>query len=159
MRGLANIRGAWFLIGFFALLSTPLEAASDYRFFDPETGNEVLFPQVDEIYTLKRPGPWKPSVAQWHLPVLKPKFRKEGLENVRMLELTIPHPMDKAQGEIQAVYLKDKDGLLIGYQEFPPLIKNYQASFRLNGVINYVQIYVFCSRHGAWETEVRLPLA
>ncbi len=149
----------------FCLLLTSFpfpSSAEDYRFFDEE-GNEVVFPGAPSYFTQKNPGPWSSQEAGLHAIKVKAKFRKSGLENIRILKFTILHPPAskgkvKSNDSISAVYLLDKDNLLIGFQLFDQQTKKYEFECRINGIINYVQVYIYCGKHGIWKSAFTLPL-
>ena len=138
--------------------SSPVPAFSDgdYKYLD-ENGNDVIFSMPDTVYTLSNPGPWIQEANQ-HIPKVEFHNRSDGLENIRIITFIIPHPMeDKSKGLIDKIYILDKDGLIIGYHVFSPSDKKAVFRTKINGVINYAKVYIFCSKHGAWMTELKLP--
>ncbi len=147
------------LLGIFLLLSpNPAQTASDYKYID-EDDNEIIFPAVTTVWTQSSRGPWSEEEARWHLPHVEARFRKDGLENIRFVRITLDHPPGKSKdGTLKAIYLRDKDQLIIGYHSFSPSDKVFEFKSRLNGVVNYLEIFVFCVDHGVWKSEVRLPL-
>ena len=147
--GLAGV----FLVTAFFLIPPALSLAEDYAFRDRQ-GNEVQLPQGQPIYSRKNPGPWA-KLSAIHEPKVEWSSRKVGLEDIRILKLSFSHPSSEKEGRLEKIYLADKDGLVIGYKIFTAKDKNYKAEFQLNGVINYVKIYIECSRHGLWGAEVR----
>ena len=133
------------------------DAETDIKFKDNQ-GNEIVFPGNMPRHSQKKPGRWK-GLEAVHDPHIKLSRRKEGLELVRVVFIEIPHPAEEADmGKIQAVYLFDKDGLVIGYQAFPSTAQEYKAEIRINGVINYFQIMIQCSKHEMWEKEIKYDL-
>lgn len=131
--------------------------AQDYVFKDQE-GNEVALPKNVPIYSPSNPGPWKEQ-ASLHFPKVKSKYRRDGLEKIRVLYFELPHPVrDEKLGSIESIFVLDKDGLIIGYYRFNLFDQTAQAKVKINGVINYVQIYIVCSRHGVWKFERRFDL-
>ena len=129
--------------------------AQDYKFLD-EWGTEVTFPKDVPIHSMKNPGPWG-KVASLHLPQVKVSYRNEGLEKILVLHITLNHPMlDAKLGSIKKIYIVDKDNLIVGYHEFKAKDKRAETKISVNGVINYVQIYIFCSKHEGWTSELRL---
>lgn len=133
-------------------------AQSDYKYLDEED-NEIIFPVVSTVWTQSFRGPWSEEQARWHLPRVEARFRKDGLENIRFVTLTFEHPPGKSkEGAIKNVYLRDKDELIVGYRAFGLKETAFEFRTRLNGVVNYLDIHVFCAEHGVWKSEVRLPL-
>lgn len=138
----------------FFLSVTAAFAQNDYKFMD-EDGNEVVFPAEVPVYSAKNPGPWE-DLESIHAPEVISYLRKQGLEDVRILTIKLLHPMKEGEkGRIQAIYIFDKDHYVIGYHPFKPGEGKAEAEIWINGIINYVQIYVHCSRHGMWQTEER----
>ena len=153
-------RGLWIFSFAGVLLVFPFQAAAEQtsKYIDME-GNEVPGPDIHSYFTLNSPGPWK-QVADLHFPKIEAHFRKEGLENVRMVDIQVPHPLnDKRLGTITQIFVMDKDHLIVGYQTFDKLSRRASLKLTVNGVINYLEIYVVCSAHGTWKTSLRLPLA
>ncbi len=138
------------------VFSPPLPAYADgdpdYRFKD-SYGNVIENPVFETAYSDKSPGPWKGKEAM-HTPRIKAIIRKDGLEMTRVLTVSVDHPDDDSDGRIEALYLLDKDGLVVGHESFK---KDHviEAEMWLTSVINYVQIYVKCTKHGVWRKEVR----
>lgn len=137
---------------FFLFFSFPA-SAEDYAFRD-QYGNEVNVPKGKPIYSRKKPGPWA-GLHGSHEPKIEWSLRKEGLEDIRVLKITYTHPFSEKEGRIEKIYLTDKDGLVVGYKAFEEKDKTFTAKFKINGVINYIQIYTECSRHGLWGAEMR----
>lgn len=129
---------------------SPLRADSDYSFRN-EDYEEINLPSKP-VVRMQRPGVLL-NAAPAHIPKIVVKARKEGLEKVRLLEFEFPEGRLDIAGtdRLMAVYLLDKDGLVIGYHA----INNSEPSFRIriNSVINYVQVYVECYKHGLWFEE------
>ncbi len=149
------LRSMFFFFAFsFGLIpSLVWPQSSDYKFVDSE-GHDVALPH-QPIYTVADPGPWKGLELQ-HLPQATWHMRQQGLEMIRILVVRVPHAMgDKNKGRIEAIYVLDKDDLIIGYHAFGAMKKEAVADIWINGVINYVQIVVGCSRHGLWKKTFR----
>lgn len=126
--------------------------AADYVFKDSD-GNEVHLPSNLPVFLLDTPGVLAP-IAPAHTPEIKTKIRKEGLESVREMTLQLPEPVrDDKKDRIKKIYLLDKDELIIGYYAFQP--REQEASFRMNGIINYIRLVVECSHHGLWRKDIR----
>ncbi len=150
----ALLLAAALIFAFFCLTLPPPCLADDYAFRD-EMGNDVKLPKDKPVYSRKNPGPWAADTALLHEPEVEWSMRKTGLESVRILKISFSHPVSEKEGQIQKVYLADKDGLIIGYKAFETDAKNFSAEFKINSVINYVRIYVECSKHGLWGNEMR----
>jgi hypothetical protein len=151
-RCLFNRNGILLLgIAFFsALLPVQVLADSDYKFVD-EYGDEVLVPTDIPMHTERTPGKFSKEAAS-HKPKVAISTRYDGLETIRIVDMVIPHEI--AEGEEIKIYLTDKDGLVVGYKRFStgPL----KGRFKINGVINYLQIYVICPQHEGWHYEIRI---
>jgi len=137
-----------------------LQGQDDYKYVD-RYGNEIKMPKDVPIYTSQKPGPWT-GLESLHEPFLKTRVRLEGLETILVLDLTVRHPMGtetkEETGRIQAIYVLDKDDLMIGYSAVPPdeILNEVKAKIWINGVINYVKVYVLCSKHDFWLKEFSL---
>lgn len=129
-------------------------ASQDYSYRDVD-GGVINIPTSASIYTETSPGPWKDLIKQ-HIPVLTPKIRKEGLELIRILEFEITHAGAEEKNTVKGITVADKDGLVIGYAAFLPKTKNLKAKMTINGVINYIEVYVECTEHGVWKKTFRL---
>ena len=142
------------LLIFTSLFTNSTVLAGDYKFLDPE-GNEIIFPKNKPVFSEDYPGPWK-GLESFHEPLATWKIKKEGLETIRRILIRVPHPAeDPESGYIRAIYVLDKDGLVVGYHAFHK-DKEITAEVRVNGVINYVQIYVECTKHGLWRKDYAL---
>ena len=136
----------------FLFLCLNVHAEEDYKFID-SGGKEILFPKSTPIFSRSNPGPWKGS-EQLIEPQLDTRIRRQGLEMIRILEIRIPYPAGSAgDNRLQALYVLDKDGLIIGYQKFDPEEEYFFADIWINGIINYIQIYIESSRNGLWRKE------
>lgn len=140
--------------------TTRLSAESEqdaYVFVDAE-GRKIYFPTDVPVYSKENPGPWR-GEEPIHDIVLKIKSRYSGLEKILILNIKTPHPMDDTDEEtgwIQEIFVLDKDDLIVGYHEFEPEDTVAKAKIWINGIINYVQIYIRCTRHGLWREEFRI---
>ncbi len=135
--------------------SLPL-AAGENDFLDEASGAVIALPKNRPLYTRADPGPWH-GLEGLHDPRLTSKIRKEGLENIRRIFVRIPHPPAVNDDDsIKAVYLLDKDGIVVGYRGFEKVDKVFEAEIRINGVINHLQVYVECAHHGLWRWDYRL---
>lgn len=144
-----------FVVGLFSLCLLG-QASEDYKFKD-EDGNEIAYPRRFPIYSLAQPGPWNIEEAKLHEPFLKWRWRKEGLESIRLLRIAIPHPTeDPSFGAIRTLTAFDKDKLPVAFNETTEGLKKIEVEFRINGVINYVEVLVSCSKHGLWKKEFKL---
>lgn len=139
---------------FLPLLFASQVTAEDYVFRDAR-GNEVLLPTGRPVYSRKSSGPWA-GLSGIHEPKTEWVLRKEGLEDVRVLKLSFSHPSGEKDGRIERIYLADKDGYVVGYKVVSEKEQPVNLEFKLNGVINYLRIYVDCSVHGLWGAEMRL---
>ncbi len=123
------------------------ESLSDYQFQD-EDGNKIHLPDLP-VYWKEKPGPWR-GLETVHDPIVKARTKREGLEMTRVMRILVNH--DKADGYIKAFYVLDKDKLIIGYHAFKenagPAV---ETEIMITSVINYVEIYVECSKHGLWK--------
>ncbi|MSR77235.1 MAG: hypothetical protein EXS63_03265 [Candidatus Omnitrophica bacterium] len=141
------------ILAIFAIASPPCPA-NDYQISD-ENGQEIKLPPSVIIYTQTHPGGWKKE-ATLHAPKIKSHIRYSGLEQIRIVTIEIPHPMqDETLGAIQKIYILDKDALIIGYREFHAWDKKATFLVKLNGVINYIKVFITCSKHGDWLSEIR----
>jgi hypothetical protein len=122
--------------------------------FRDASGNEIYLPKTKSVISFAAPGIWQ-SVAGMHEPSVKTKVRKEGLENVRVIKIRFSSPIAKDDPDaVKAVYLLDKDAIIVGYHAFSA--GEQEAEFSINGVINYIHLLVECPRHGLWTKELRL---
>lgn len=145
---------SWLIIVLIFIFCPSAWSNEDYKFLDQD-GNEIVLPWDVNFYTLQNPGPWS-KVAHLHEVKVSTYFRHEGLENIRVVALDIPHPMHNEKlGTIQKIYLLDKDRLIIGFYDFSFIEKQAKAKIKINGVINYVQIFIVCSKHEGWKSEAR----
>jgi desulfoferrodoxin (superoxide reductase-like protein) len=133
------------VLGISALLLCPTLKA--------EENDDIKLP-AGPYYTETNPGPWKDQI-QAHIPVVTTKTRKSGLELIRIVEVSVPHPIDK-KNTIMAIYVTDKDGIFIGYKAFTYSSEKLSGEFTINGVINYFEVYVQCAKHGVWKKTFRL---
>lgn len=143
------------LIGLLLLTSLSCGVAfaqSDYTFTDAQ-GNEITLPK-GPVFSEQNPGPWK-GLESIHMPEVSRKIRKEGLETIQILTVRISHSSG-TENKIKAVYLLDKDDLIIGYKAFKPEDQELAFEPRINGNLNYVKIYADCADHGLWRKDVRL---
>ncbi len=116
-------------------------------------GNTITLPSRP-IFSIDAPGVWT-NIAGRHSPEISTKIRKDGLETVRRLLVKLPQPVVKDEKDpIQAIYVSDKEGLIIGYHKFTP--GEQEIEMPINGNINYMQIYVECQNHGLWQKNLRL---
>ena len=135
------------------VVTYPEEDSPAYKYKDAG-GNDIVLPTDKPIYSQTNPGPWK-GQEKSHLPVvIKSRLRQFGLEDVRIINFSIPHPMTE-KSRITRIYILDKDNYVIGYYKFPETAKKAEAQIRFSGVLNYVQVYVQCSEHSLWRTELR----
>ncbi len=125
--------------------------ADDYVFRNKEY-KEVGLPKRPVIL-MKAPGILLNS-APSHTPTIQIKSRREGLQTLRLLEFDFPD-MPSGDGKI-ALYVLDKDNLIIGYADLSAGERH--AEILINSVINYAKIYVECSKHGLWFEELQIPL-
>lgn len=131
-----------------------LKADGEYSFRD-ENYEEIHLP-VKPVIQIQKPGSLL-NEAPAHTPQITIKSRKEGLEKIRLLQFEFPKepPTDSSRRDrLMAVYILDKDGLIVGYHA----INNAEARFRIpiNSVINYVQVYIECYKHGLWFLEFHI---
>ena len=136
----------------YLMLASPGFPGGDYKFLDA-AGNEVLLPTDLPIYTQKKPGPWKGHEKE-HRVAIRTKLRTAGLEMNYELTLFIPHPMTE-KDRVEAIYLVDKDGLIVGYKAFTTSASEASAKILINGVINYIQVYILCT-HSLWKSEFHI---
>ncbi len=142
----------WILTVLALLLHPALLRAEDA--FRDAGGNEIYLPTDKPVISLASPGIWK-SVSGFHEPQIFTKVRKDGLEAVRILKIRLPYPIVKDDEDpLKAVYVLDKDGLIVGYHEFS--VGEQGIQMVINGIINYIQIFVECPKHGLWRKEIRL---
>lgn len=148
------------LLPVFLLLLTaiPLANASLQEFSD-ESGNTVTKPDPQKVKSLE--GPSLSEEAAFHEPLVYTRKLVQGLETTRIIKITVPHPLvtldDKPKKTpIKAIYLVDKDGIVIGYDYFTADKSEAVYETKINGIINYVEIYVECRQHGIWLKKVRL---
>lgn len=138
------------------LMMSPLPAGisgdEEYVYVDP-SGRIIRLPKKP-FYTAAKPGPWKAEDAVAHKPEVTFRMRTEGLENIRILQVKATHPIEK-DNQITDIYVLDKDDIVVGYYHFPPGITEYKGEIWINSVINYLQVYVDCGKHGMWRNEVR----
>ena len=142
----------------FNLCFPPILTASE-GYID-ENGEPVEKPSSKTAHSIENPGANK-EMAALHDPILVSRKLVRGLETTRILTITVTHPIPKTRTKttvfpIEAICLVDKDGLVVGYRSFS--MDDHEISFetRLNGVINYLEIYVQCREHGTWLKKVRL---
>lgn len=130
-------------------------AADEYSFVSPE-GEQIEYPSGVIPFSPANPGPWK-GFEPMHQINLDSRIRKQGLEQIRILRIRMNHPMGtKEAGTIQRIYVADKDNLMIGFEEFPENSKEVDVEIWINGVINYIQVIVECSKHGFWRRDFDL---
>lgn len=147
-----------FLLLCLALAAAPVSAeVEDYV---DALGDPVTAPDAKKSFSAEKPGVWKAEAA-FHDPAVKSRKLVQGLETTRILTVSVPHPLDKTGNKnkqpIKAIYLVEKDGMLIGYDSFSEDdAKQVVYETRMNGVINYVEIFVECRRHGMWHKKVYL---
>jgi desulfoferrodoxin (superoxide reductase-like protein) len=150
-----NKRRLVFFVSLFLISSLgPVFGDSDYKYID-KLGNEVHLPLEKPLYTQKNPKEFG-KVAHFHVAEVKTRVRRSGLEMIRIVTLTVPHPMNDKSNRIQKIYVADKDGLVVGYHLFEPSEESASTELRMNGIINYLQIFVECSNHGVWYQEDRI---
>lgn len=143
-----------FFIFMLLLLIPQTGARSAEDPFRDASGNEIYLPEAKSVISFTDPGIWKP-VAGLHEPSVKTKVRKEGLENVRVIKVRFASPIAKDDPDaVKAVYLLDKDAIIVGYHAFSA--GEQETEISINGVINYIHILVECPRHGLWTKEIRL---
>lgn len=142
---------------FLTLCIPPAKAEEGYT---DEDGNPIVVPNAKTAYSLEKPGIHQKDAAA-HDPVLTSRLLVQGLETTRVLKITVAHPLPKtykkgAKFPIKAIYLVDKDGIVVGYRTYS--IDDTQVLFetKINGVINYLEIYVECREHGTWLKKIRL---
>ncbi len=146
--------GCLFITALFLGLPASQVPAGENSYID-EQGEEILLPKDVPVYTLEQPGPWREAAAQHELKI-KYRIREEGLEDIRVLKILYPHPMKEGTDEwIKAIYVLEKDGIIVGYQSFSPGAEEAAAEIQINGVINYIEIYAECRKHGLWRTNVK----
>ncbi len=128
-------------------------AESDYEFKD-NYGNTVVFPAQSIVNLDKLRKPSKEAIA--HTPAVKSRIKKEGLHLLRVLEISLPN-FDSKQDTIQAIYVLDKDNLIVGYHSFKkkPYNPDSEIEVEFDGIINRVAVYVECSEHGLWGKGVQ----
>lgn len=143
------------LLAAFLLVVAPARLYSEdyggYRFVDPVSGEEVHFPDKLPVYTKESPGPWKGLEAD-HAVAVESRLKKEGLETRRIVHLSLSPGKDT---NLKAVYVLDKDQLIIGYHKINPKKPVYDAEINITSVINYIQVYVECAKHGLWRKSFR----
>lgn len=141
----------------FILLPFPAFSQGDYKYLD-ENGEEIILTLPEIVYTSKNPGPWIQE-GSLHIPKIESHLRNDGLEHIRIITFSMSaHPMEeKSDNRITKVYIVDKDSQLIGYHSFSAWDKKAIFRTKLNGVINYIKVYVICSKHGAWMNEYTFP--
>ncbi len=137
----------------------PLARTEQAGHYTDKDGNPLAAPKT--AYSLENPGTRKKEAAD-HDPVITSRRLKQGLETTWVFKAALPqHPLPKTKKRdtefpIKAIYLVDKDGIVVGYQEFT--IDDAEASYetKINGIINYLEVYVECREHGTWLKKVRL---
>ena len=132
-----------------------VRADGDYAYRDPN-GNTVVLPPRPVIL-FSNPGILKKDAPR-HTPEIENKIRRSGLEHIRVLVVRLPEPItDNQKDPIQKIYVLDKDNLVVGYHQFKT--GEQKTEIVLNGIINYVQIYVECANHGLWRKSMRFENA
>ena len=152
-----------FMILFSIFLSPPASAEKAFE-YQSEDG---LFwiPPGTPVHSKSNPGDEAKEIER-HSPKLEISHRDDGLQDILLLKIKFDHPMipevenleekpeDKKadeNGRIKEIYIVDKDRVIIGYRSFPNLVTDASTKIRINGNINYFDIYVICSKHGVWK--------
>ncbi len=132
-----------------------LRADGDYVYHDPK-GNDVILPSRPVIL-FSNPGILKKDAPR-HTPEIQSKIRRSGLEHIRILTFRLPEPVKENQKDpVEKIYVLDKDNIMVGYHKFE--IGEQEAEIPLNGIINFVQVYVECTDHGLWRKSIRFENA
>ncbi len=135
-------------------------ASASLQEFSDEEGNTVSMPDPKKVQSLEKAGAL-PKEAAFHEPVISTRKLVQGLETTRIIKITVPHPLTALDGKdkktpVKAIYLVDKDGIVIGYDYFSAEKSEAVYETKINGIINYLEIYVECREHGIWLKKVRL---
>lgn len=116
-------------------------------------------PDPKIVHSLEQPGALSKEAA-FHEPVVYTRKLVQGLETTRIIKITVPHPLTLSgktkNTPVKAIYLVDKDGIVIGYDYFTADKSEAVYETKINGIINYLEIYVECREHGIWLKKVRL---
>lgn len=151
------LRGNLLLIGVICtfLIAPSVHADNEYRFVNA-TGDIVTLPTDLPIHTLDAPGPMvsqpnalEPKISTW--------IRKDGLEDIRVLLIKVKNPFTEGEPELpaQALYVIDKDGLVLGYRKFEDNTETeISEKFTVNGIINHLDVYVEYTNLGLWKKEL-----
>ncbi len=129
------------------------------EFVDDE-GALVKAPDPQKVYNVESPGSLAKEAA-FHDPVISTRKLIQGLETTRIIKITVPHPLIKVKNSspktpIKAIYLVDKDKLVLGYQSFSARQSEVVYETKMNSAVNYLEIYVECRKHGIWLKKTRL---
>jgi len=145
------------VLGFLVIGTSLAHAQDDYKFLD-ESGKEIIFSRDDPFHTSSDPGSWKEFGGIENMEV-KSRIRREGLEMIRILFISIPHRAaeDTEEDHIEALFVLDKDGLIVGYDDKLTSEEGVKLTSEIwiNGIINYVEIYVKHTKHGTWKKKFR----
>ena len=108
------------------------------------------------LHSEKRPGTWK-DILSSNLLKFKPLRIKEGLETIMMLTISVtPFESEKAAPiAITDIYIADYQDIILVHQTYTPASQPGAAEFRLNGILNFVQIYLVDNKRGVFKKELR----
>ncbi|MBN1689310.1 MAG: hypothetical protein JW893_09425 [Candidatus Omnitrophica bacterium] len=90
-------------------------------------------------------------------PQIRLTVRKDGLETIKVIKIEVPYkPSEDGSERVISFFLLDKDNLIVGYQKFDFGTKKYKGEIWINGIINYIQVYILTSTKGMWKEEYHI---
>lgn len=127
--------------------------------FAEDADEEVIYPSTAKIHTEKDPGVWDTDGMKAFMPEIKFKIRKSGLETIRLMEFRFSETVlskDSKDIPVKAIYLRDKDLLILGYKDLSKTIPKKPFTFSFNGIINSVELTIESKEHGVWKENIRV---
>lgn len=121
-----------------------------------EEDERISFPNLN-VYSETSPGPWLGLLDQQQIKI-KPLFIKEGLESVLMLTIAFPVKPDSVipPMKITDIYIADYQDIILTHKTYSTEPSEAAETFRLNGILNYVQVFLVDKERGIFRKE--LPL-
>jgi len=101
--------------------------------------------EADAVYSAAQPGPWQGKAAS-HVPQVS--FRSGAVELVTRHGMSPEHWID-------AQYVRDQDGALIGFASHVGTDEEARAVFSLPPGTTAITAYSHCNVHGDWSAPVR----